>query len=186
MSNDKVPCWGTDAVWDGNAIHSTHFVNGSTITKTLVLSEVDSGNGPKKSRWTRSIGTPAWYLVIGHLAFLFAFLDLLHLAHDRPSANGQVERFNRTLMDAVRCFVDKSQDNWDEHLSQLARSIRSSVNWSTGFTPNKLMLGREVNLPADLVFRPPDAVNGEDHEDYVNRLQGAIRVSPWSVKMLNG
>jgi hypothetical protein len=39
------------------------------------------------------------------------------------------------------------------------------------------MLGREVNLPADLVVRPPDAVNGEDHEDYVNRLQGAIRVS---------
>lgn len=24
----------------------------------------------------------------------------------RPSANGQVERFNRTLMDAVRCFVE--------------------------------------------------------------------------------
>ena len=46
----------------------------------------------------------------------------------RPSANGQVERFNRTLMDAVRCFVNKSQDNWDEHLSQLARAIRSSVN----------------------------------------------------------
>ena len=26
----------------------------------------------------------------------------------RPSAKGHVERFNRTLMDAVRCFVDKS------------------------------------------------------------------------------
>ena len=68
-------------------------------------------------------------------------------------------------MDAVRCFVNKSQDNWDEHLSQLAGDIRSSMNRSTGFTPNKLMLGREVNLPADLVFRPPDAVHGEDHED---------------------
>ena len=34
-----------------------------------------------------------------------------------------------------------------------------------------------MNLPADLVVRPPDAVNDEDHEDYVNRLQGAIRVS---------
>ena len=77
-------------------------------------------------------------------------------------------------MDAVSCFVDKSQDNWDEYLSQLAGS---SVNRSTGITPNKLLLGREVNLPADLVFRPPDAVNGEDHEDYFNTLQGAIHVS---------
>ena len=89
---------------------------------------------------------------------------------NRPSAHRQVERFNRTLIDAVPCFVDKSEDNWDEHLSHLAGAIRSSVNRSTGFTPNKLMLGREVNLPADLVFRPPDAANGEDHEDYVNRL----------------
>jgi hypothetical protein len=79
-------------------------------------------------------------------------------------------------MDAVRCFVNKSQDNWDEHLSQLAGDIRSPMNRSTGFTPNKLMLGREVNLPADLVFRPPDAVHGEDHEDYVNILQGAIHI----------
>ena len=63
----------------------------------------------------------------------------------RPSANGQVERQNRSLMDAVRCFVDNSQENWDEHLSQLAGAMRSCINRSTGFTPNMLMLGRETN-----------------------------------------
>ena len=35
----------------------------------------------------------------------------------RPSANSQVERNNRTLMDAVRCYIDKAQDRWNEHLA---------------------------------------------------------------------
>jgi len=34
-------------------------------------------------------------------------------------------------MDAVRCFVDSSQENWDEHLSQLAGAMRSCINRST-------------------------------------------------------
>ena len=32
-----------------------------------------------------------------------------------PSANGQ-ERFNRTLMGAVRCFLGKAQNKWDHHV----------------------------------------------------------------------
>lgn len=95
----------------------------------------------------------------------------------RPSANGQVERFNRTIMDAVRYFIGKSQDNWDEHLPQLADAIRSSVNRNTGFTPNKLMLGREVTLPADLVFRPTNKDEDKSIDDYVTRLQKSIRLS---------
>lgn len=77
----------------------------------------------------------------------------------RPSSNGQVKRFNRTILDGVRCFVDTLQNNWDRHLPQLASAIRSSVNRHTGYTPNKLMLGREVSVPTDLVFRPPEPVH---------------------------
>ena len=70
----------------------------------------------------------------------------------RPSANGQVERFNRTLMDAVRCFLGKTQNKLVQHVQQIVGAIRSSVNRSTGFTPNMLMLGREVNTPAYSCF----------------------------------
>ena len=68
-------------------------------------------------------------------------------------------------MDAVRCFVSKQQNNWDEHLPHLAGAIRSSVNISTGFTPNMLMLGREVNQPADLLYRTPDAKTDDSLDD---------------------
>ena len=60
----------------------------------------------------------------------------------RPSANGQVDRYNRTLMDAVRCYITDSQARWDLHLQQIAGALRSPVNRSTNYTANKLMLGR--------------------------------------------
>ena len=64
----------------------------------------------------------------------------------RPCSNGQVERYNRTLLQLMRCFLKGNQTFWDEHLQQLAGAIRSTVNRSTGFTPNMMMLGREVIL----------------------------------------
>ena len=88
----------------------------------------------------------------------------------RPSGNGQVERFNRTLMDAVRCFSSRSPTNWDEFLPQLAGSLRSAVNRSTGFTPNMLMLGREVSMPVDLVFPGPEPIDELDYENYITGL----------------
>ncbi len=96
----------------------------------------------------------------------------------RPSANGQVERFNRTLMDAVRCFVGKHQKSWDIFVPQIASALRSSVNRSTGFTPNRLMLGREVVTPADLVLpvRSSD-IPEADAEGYVLQLERSLKLS---------
>ncbi len=94
----------------------------------------------------------------------------------RPSANGQVERFNRTLMDAVRCFVGRHQRTWDKCLPQIAGALRSSVNRSTGFTANQLMLGREVLVPADLVY--PSSCKSEVSSDpgsYVAQLEDSMR-----------
>lgn len=55
-------------------------------------------------------------------------------------------------MDAVRCFVSKTPGDWDVYFPQIAGALRSCKNRSTGFTPNMVMLGREVNQPVDLTF----------------------------------
>jgi transposase InsO family protein len=91
----------------------------------------------------------------------------------RPSGNGQVERFNRTLLDAVRCFVQKSPGNWDIYISQIAGALRSCVNRNTGFTPNRLMLGRETNQVADMILKSTSSVN-TSADDYLSKLEKAL------------
>ena len=70
----------------------------------------------------------------------------------RPSSNGKVERYNRTVMDAVRCYVNGRPKCWDQYLGPLAGALRSALNRHTGHTANKLMLGREVKIPATIMY----------------------------------
>lgn len=50
----------------------------------------------------------------------------------------------------IQCYVDQNQKNWDEHLPLLTSVYHSSQHAVTGFTPNRLMLGREVHQPQDI------------------------------------
>ena len=78
-------------------------------------------------------------------------------------------------MDAVRGFVDNSHENWDEHLPQLAGAMRSCINRSTVFMPHILMLGRETNQPADLMFGEGQEKSYSGSNEYVMGLKKAIR-----------
>ena len=94
----------------------------------------------------------------------------------RPSANGQVERYNRTLLQMLRCYIDKGQKDWDEHLPLLAAACRNTPNVSTGLTPNRLMLGREVHLPHDVVFGTAAAKReAQDPMDYMANLEEGLQ-----------
>ena len=92
----------------------------------------------------------------------------------RPCSNGQVERYNRTLLQLIRCFLKGNQQHWDEHLQQLAGAIRSTVNRNTGFTPNLMMLGREITLPIDLMIGNIEK-SGLTSSDYVVRLKSILQ-----------
>ena len=72
-----------------------------------------------------------------------------------PQSNGLVERFNRTLLNMLTKFVSSDQRDWDQKLPLLMLAYRSSEHESTGYSPNKMMLGRETELPADLLYGPP-------------------------------
>ena len=74
-----------------------------------------------------------------------------------PQSNGGSERFNRTLIEALRCFVNARQNNWDEFLVHFEFAYNISVNPATGFSPFILQFAQEPRAPWDLVL-----AGGED------------------------
>ena len=96
----------------------------------------------------------------------------------RPCSNGQVERFNRTLLQLIRCYVLGSPKNWDQHLHQLTGAINSTVNRQTGFTPNRMMLGREVGMPVEVMLGTSAlSIDSSDPPDYVKQLEETLHLT---------
>jgi hypothetical protein len=94
-----------------------------------------------------------------------------------PRCNGLTERFNRTLLRMIKAYLKGEQTDWDLHLGCLAGAYRATPQESTGLTPNLLMLGREVRLPAELCWGSRTDT-GEDitsYGDYVNKLRDKIQ-----------
>lgn len=82
------------------------------------------------------------------------FLRGLAIQHRRvtplyPSANGEVERFNRSLNKAVNAAAADGKD-WRRGLHEWLLGYRNSVHRGTGRAPNDLMFNRAVGdvLPA--------------------------------------
>jgi transposase InsO family protein len=90
----------------------------------------------------------------------------------KPSTNGAVERFHRTLNSMLGKVVDESQRDWDHRLYEVMAAYRSTVHQSTGFSPNFLVYGRENRAPIDLVLAvsdEPDGV-GTSPDEFVNEM----------------
>ena len=88
----------------------------------------------------------------------------------RPQSDGFIERYNRTLLSMLSSYTNKEQDDWDTHLQLVMAAYHSADHSSTGYSPNEMMMGRNVRLPIDLVFgRPPDTPTSSG--DYVQKLQ---------------
>lgn len=51
----------------------------------------------------------------------------------------------------IRCYIEGKVRNWDVDLPLLVMALHATENRLTGYTPNSLMLGREVVLPVDIV-----------------------------------
>jgi hypothetical protein len=84
-------------------------------------------------------------------------LELCKTVHRRttsyhPQCNGLTERFNHTLGDMLSMYVNSSHTNWDQVLPFVTYGYNTAVQTSTGFTPFRLVYGREVVTPLDALL----------------------------------
>lgn len=94
-----------------------------------------------------------------------------------PISDGLVERYNRTLLTMLTMYAEDEQKTWDQHLPLVMMAYRASMQESTGFTPNQLMLGREVSLPLTALVATPAEEDGEavGYDQYVEHTQAISR-----------
>lgn len=102
-----------------------------------------------------------------------------------PQSDGMVERFNRTMECMLTNYVSGNQRDWDVSLPFITMAYRSTEHDSTKFTPNMLMLGREVEMPLDIVvglplqedFSGSYRENQAPHIGYAERLRYRLETS---------
>jgi transposase InsO family protein len=71
-----------------------------------------------------------------------------------PQTNGQVERFNGTIINSLRGYVDRRQNYWDEYTSAITFGYNCRVHSSLNLAPFELILSRP---PPTLSVGPSEA-----------------------------
>ena len=73
-----------------------------------------------------------------------------------PSTNGQVERYNRSILNKLRCMMTPTsdqetviRDNWATYIPLLEFTLNSNTHAGTKFSPFFMNHGREMYFPTD-------------------------------------
>ena len=69
----------------------------------------------------------------------------------RPQTNGMIERFNRTIGEAIAKINSYNFKEWDEILPSVLLAYRTMKHSTTKFTPFSLIYGRDAKLPIETI-----------------------------------
>jgi hypothetical protein len=97
--------------------------------------------------------------------------------HMSTTANPQanlVERLNGVLKDMLAMFVHQNQADWDIYIPVVAHAYRTTVNTVTGYSPFRMLYGREARLPTESWIEKIANNSNWNLSQYVHELTKAL------------
>ena len=147
----------------------------SKIVRTVPLKSISAESVAKAfvTHWVMVYGPPLWLLSDNGKQFTARFfqhvcrilgIENLFTTTYHPQCNGQVERFNRTILAGLRHFIGDHPKEWDMYSDSLTYAYNTQVHRSTNCSPFELVLSR---APPPLAIAPmPQGTLGESPKQY--------------------
>ena len=94
-----------------------------------------------------------------------------------PQGDGQVERFNKTMMNVVYALVDKTHGDWDVVLKYVNAAYNGTVHDVTRSTPNFLWYGREMRFTIGSIVPDHGEEKSKDYVEYVKKMRARLQLA---------
>jgi hypothetical protein len=88
-----------------------------------------------------------------------------------PQSNGVCERLNATIINMLSSYTRDKQNMWSGFLPYIVFAYNTSVHSSTGFTPYRLLHGREAVIGSEALLRTRDEHEHVDYPTYIKQIQ---------------
>ncbi|KZS06393.1 Uncharacterized protein APZ42_030186 [Daphnia magna] len=83
----------------------------------------------------------------------------------RPQSNGMAERFNKTVVEMIRKYIDDGYEHWEEVLGPMASAYRNSVHSSTMESPYFLIMAKDPNMVVDrFLIKEAELITPQDYK----------------------
>ena len=86
-----------------------------------------------------------------------------------PEGNGQVERFNSTLLSMLCTLPEDKKSHWSDHVGKVVHAYNCTNNEATGYSPFYVLFGRSPRLPIDLIFNTSSPSTPAKHREFVEK-----------------
>jgi hypothetical protein len=94
-----------------------------------------------------------------------------------PQTDGSSERSNKTVIQALRNYVNRRQTDWAKHLIHVETAMNNSVNATTELPPTELLYGSPIRLFPTLDETNTDDAQLPDVRSYIDRITESISIA---------